>query len=776
MSVALLLGAALLLGIVQRHYPLGHWLLFRYLGYWVAALVCLAGCLALGHLTVRWLLGPGGRWLEHLTLAFAVGLFEFELVLFLAGLAGLYGTACFLLVPLAFLAAGGRSLARWVRRVRRLSRGRLRARAGSSVGRFAIQAFGCLVLLMVYLPLLTPRNVHFDSYWRHMALAETYVASGGIAPFPEGWAFGASPQFGSLLYAWAFMLPLGGLFDRMELCGHLEYVFFLWTTLAGIPAVVRRLVRGADPRIVWVARCLFPGFLLYDSNLSAGVDHISAVFAAPLFLIGLRMWRKPGPRTGLLLGALIAAAACTKETAAVLLTSMPILLVAAGVLLKRTRGWLTGALTAGAASVLLWSPHWLKNLLFYGDPLYPSLHSVFAARPWYDGADYVYRWVFRPLQLRTPTADLSGLLDSLWTVISFSFVPHDLLPFHGAVPVFGSLFTLLLLCLPFLHGTARIWFLTAWVHAGVFLWCWVNQEDRYLQVLMPWMAAVTAAVMHLVWRRFGAAARGTLALLVGVQIAWGSDVYFFPTHAMLGTAPIRVVAEMLGQGYERKYEERFRTHVDFMRGLGREVPHGGRLLIHNEHGLLGSGAPVAVDAYGEQFGIDYGTLAAPRAVHEKLRQLGVTHVAWVRGRGYREIPLADEIVFQEFAARYTAAQRDVEHFRVGALPADLPRATAGERWVAVYGCGSGYPSGSYRLDELTVPQYGPRRGDYPVAPHAPLPEEAGADLIAVAVDRKCAERWVSRLPAGFVAVAVRAGDLGPPYEIRLPISRPGAPP
>lgn len=778
-TVALVVASGLLLAAVAPHYPLAQWLLLRYLGYWLAALVWFAGCLALGHLTVQALLGRRADHLEHLSVAFAIGLFEFELVMFLLGIARLYGTTCFLLVPASFLVAGGPSLARYaVRLARRI--GPRRRRTGLSAGRFAILAFGCLVLLMVYLPLLTPANVCFDSYWRHMSLAESYAAQGGIRPFPEGWVFAASPHFTSLLFAWAFLLPAGGLFDRIELCGHLEYVIFLWTTLVGIPALVRRLVRGADVRIVWVARCLFPGFLLYDSSLSVGVDHIGAVYAAPLFLVGLRIWRRPGPRAGLLLGALLAGAASVKETTAALLTPMPVLLVVTGALLaalgmrtqnRGRRHALAAALAAGVAGTLLSAPHWLKNLVFYGDPLYPVLHGWFADRPWYAGAAYVYRWVFLPLQRHTPTVDLQGLGDSLWTVVSFSFAPHDLTPFHGTLPVFGSLFTLLLICLPFLRGTARIWLVVLWVHGAVFVWCWVNREDRYLQVLMPWIAAATAAIMHLVWRRFGPAARGALVLLVGIQLAWGSDVYFFPTHAMLGTSPIRVVAEMIGKGYEGKYEERSRTPVDFMGDLGTDVPEAGRLLIHNERGLLGTGVPVAVDQYGEQFGIDYAGLATPRAVNERFQALGITHVAWVRGRGYAEVPLADEIVFQEFATRYTVRQRDVRHFRVGAIQTEPPAAARGPRLVALYGCGAGgYAPGTYRLEDLTVPSYGPRRDRYP-APLSPLPtasDRSGLDFVALVVDPGCGDRFSGGLPFGYRAVAGRPRGPGPAWEIWLP--------
>src|SRR6185503_9015634 len=127
--------------------------------------------------------------------------------------------------------------------------------------------YGLLCLVALYLPVMTPINSSFDSRWRHMMIAEQYAVHGGIRRFQEGWLFGASPQFTPLLYAWAFMAPASRLFDHAELCAHLEYVIFLVTTLTGLPALVRRLAPRANPWLAWTARFVFPGVMLYDSNL-----------------------------------------------------------------------------------------------------------------------------------------------------------------------------------------------------------------------------------------------------------------------------------------------------------------------------------------------------------------------------------------------------------------------------------------------------------------------------------------------------------------------------
>src|SRR5262245_65003569 len=249
--------------------------------------------------------------------------------------------------------------------------------------------FGLVCLVALYLPIMSPSNASFDARWRHLYIAEQYVVHGGIRPFREGWSLGASPHFTSLLYTWGFMFPGGLLFDHAELCAHIEYVVFLWTTFVGVPALVRRLVPGANPATVWAARFLFPGTFLYDSNLSVGADHIGALFAPPLLLVCLRMWRAPTARRGLLTGSMIAAAVCAKETTALLLSPFPIVLVALRFLLDvfgglRGRGWqrLLGPLIAGVTTLVLSSPHWLKNWIWHGDPLYPNLHARFHGRPW----------------------------------------------------------------------------------------------------------------------------------------------------------------------------------------------------------------------------------------------------------------------------------------------------------------------------------------------------------------------------------------------------------
>src|SRR5262245_37997350 len=197
----------------------------------------------------------------------------------------------------------------------------------------------------------------------------------------------------SFLYTWAFLLPEARLFDKMLLCAHLELAIFAVTTLVGIPALVRRLVPRADPRVVWAARFVFPGVLLYDSSLSAGADHIGALFGVPAAFLLLKAWKRLELRPTLLLATVLAGGVLVKETIALMLVPFPALAVivrAKYLFFQKLRGradaetarnaWRSPLLALGLA-VLVTAPLWLENLVWFGDPLYPTLHRFFSPKP-----------------------------------------------------------------------------------------------------------------------------------------------------------------------------------------------------------------------------------------------------------------------------------------------------------------------------------------------------------------------------------------------------------
>jgi hypothetical protein len=723
--------------------------------------------LGVGHLTVTRGFGLRLPLHEATVLALALGLFEFELAMLGVGMAHGFQLPAFFLVPLAFLAGGFRSLRSLARAWRGVFR---RQRPPLSVVGIASIGFGLIVFAMIYFAMLSPENVQFDSRWKHMSLAEDWVAWGGLRRRDEGWLFAARPHMTTLLYSWAFLLPGARLFDKMLLCAHLELVIFALTTLVGIPALVRRLVPKADPRVVWAARFLFPGVLLYDSSLSAGADHIGALFGVPAALLLFRAWRRLELRPTLALAAVLAAAALVKETIALALLPFPLLAVVVRsvmLLVAHVRGkatpealrnaWRTPLLAAGLGIVLT-APLWLENLVWYGDPLYPNLHRFFSPRPWSGDAAYRFRWGYQGEQLWAPKRNLEGLRETFEALVNYSFVPHDWKRFHQAVPVFGSLFTLLLVSLPFARFSRRGWALIAWIHLGIFAWFSVHHQDRYLQGLMPLMASVTAMLLVAVWHGHPWFVRVGLGALVGLQLVWGGDVYFFQTHAM-ARSPLKKSIDLLSSGFEKKYDARFAVQGTYQ-AIGRQLPPGSRVLLHETNINLGTGATTVLDNPGWQYAIEYGSLESPAAITELLKSLGVTHVYARPEKTKGKDSLAGDIRFADFVRRRAQKSTNV----AGGVLVEVRDPPAGpfDDTVAVLSCGEDYQPGQYLVKDLSTPPFGPRLSKLP-APRraASLPDDA-EHLIAeseyVVVAPSCFEGPVPGLRAGHTLMTKRSGS------------------
>jgi len=339
LSVVLAAALAVFVRAVHAAYPLEFWLVWRYAGYWLACLAWAAACLAAGTALTARLLPGRARTGERLLAASAAGVYVFFLGTFLAGIAGWFGTAFFLAWPALLL--GGFARPAWrvlgprIRRhVRAVAHSRPRPLA-VRVWRAVLVALGITAAAVVYIGILVPHQIGFDARWYHLAIAEHYVADGGISAFREGWYIGAYPHLSSVLYAWAFMVPGGALFDQVALALHLEYTLFL-ATLAGIAVLARALIARPRLRHAWVALFLFPALFVFDSALIAGADHVAAFWAPVLALLALRAWRTHRTGVWLLLAVAVAGALLTKYSA-VLIVAFPALALALRVLWRALR-------------------------------------------------------------------------------------------------------------------------------------------------------------------------------------------------------------------------------------------------------------------------------------------------------------------------------------------------------------------------------------------------------------------------------------------------------
>src|SRR5262249_21213361 len=117
------------------------------------------------------------------------------------------------------------------------------------------------------------------------------------------------------------------------------------------------------------------------------------------------------------------------------------------------RNALVGPAAALGVGLVLTSTFWLKNWIWYGDPLYPSLYAKRHLRPSTEASPDLFEWGYKDWQFWRPSRNLDGVLQTVRALFTFSFIPHTYGNQHGSVPTFGSLFTLLLGTLPFLRKT-----------------------------------------------------------------------------------------------------------------------------------------------------------------------------------------------------------------------------------------------------------------------------------------------------------------------------------
>jgi hypothetical protein len=697
--IVLLAGGIVFAATVARHHAIHRWLVWRYSGYWGLTVFWAAGCLSAGSALLARLdfrqLGLG----DKLVLAFPLGVFAFVTAIFVLGLLHLLSWVTFVLLPLVFLASGVRHLGAAARHAWALS---------SGVGRkeLPLLLFGLAGFALLYFQILSPEAFSYDARWYHLPIAEQYARQGAIRAFPEGWWLGAYPHLASYLQTWSFLLPHGMLFDRLELCIHLEFATFVATVLS-IPALVRRLLAAEQARFSWVSMFIFPGVFLYDGNLCAGADHFAAFWMVPMALALTDLWRTWDLRMGLLLSLFASAVMLTKYSAWAALPFPAALVLGRGCWLM-LRGPATGSRVVKRAQIakglalmtiavlVFTAPHWLKNWIWYGDPAYPALRHVFDAHPWNPDAGESWQ-VFDGMRWR-PRPGAMGVLRALSAAVSFSFIPHNWDVLHGKRPIFGSLFTLTAVCLPMLRARAELWLTSLAVMAAVVFWYLLHHQDRYLQAFVPWMAACTAASISLIWQTGRRTLRAALATLVALQLAWAADVPFFPSHNLIGTTPYSLSLALASSGFTQT-PKRFRLYGSFGE-IGEVMPPDANVLVHDSPLHLGINARSVQDQW--QGRISYAQLRTPAAIHRELRDLGITHVLWEPGFSHGWSSLANDLAFWNFAWNHGGARQQFSELAVSLMPDDEPPDELNDR-VAVFTCGDAMPTGWYRLRDVNVP-------------------------------------------------------------------------
>jgi hypothetical protein len=240
-------------------------------------------------------------------------------------------------------------------------------------------------------------TVFYDSLVYHLGLPDLYLKRGAFVPTPLN-AYAGIPAGIEMLYLW--LLPLGGHGSPPQL---LHFTLGLLTA-ATIVVIGKRLDRVETG--LWAAALflLNPMVLL---EMGRPAVELGWSFYLALSLLALITMADAKDRPGVILAGVLAGLALGTKYQAILL-----LPAAAVFILHRfgRREGLSAVALFALTAVALAAPWGLKNIFFYGNPVFPVLGgSLFPAGEHIDLPAFVSSAHARSL------TDIPGFLSHLWT-------------------------------------------------------------------------------------------------------------------------------------------------------------------------------------------------------------------------------------------------------------------------------------------------------------------------------------------------------------------------
>jgi hypothetical protein len=690
------LATAGLLGFVNQLSPVRDWLAIP-LGILLAwQLVLNAAFLCGGFAIVRRLLPVEMPVLERVCISVAAGVTAFYLSLYALGAVHLFRPWVAVVLPSIFVGVGAAPVVAWWRPQRPTGSSNVPAPPCTAPLRgipMAASLFGCLGVAVVYLGILSPSVINYDASWYHLPVAESYAREGRILPLDGNW-HREYPHLANIVHTWGFLVPgLDRPALRWMMALHTEMALFLWT-LVGIAAGVRWMLRSERVRGSWSAFFLFPGVFVYDGNLSGAADHVLGFFPVPLLLLSSRAAGMSTNGGFFLWGALAGAALMTKYQAVYFIGPLGLFLAAQ--IFERRRDvrpidwrlvWPALALVGGFVAVS--GPHFLKNVLFHGNPVYPFLQDWFkASHPTVRDAATFVENIAADRVWRAPPEIGRRFRESLELIFTFPFRPHY--SFMGNLPTLGFAFTLSLPLLLVVRERGRLVVGALVSLATLFVWASTYRVDRHIQTFLPLLVVTTSATLVAAWR-LGIAARIGVAALVGIQLIWAGDLY------AVGLERIGGAVSLIASGREGRARTRFDGFFADQVAVGRALPRDAVILLHHWHPQLGFEHRVTLDWVGFQGLIDYRDFASARALAARFRSLGITHIVHLPG-AFSSPYLSEMVLFESLAFEAAGPKSRFGQLEVFPLPTAEPEARP-ELRVLVLGM-VGYANGVYPVRAL----------------------------------------------------------------------------
>lgn len=706
-SVAVLIlclsATAIYAARLDHSYAIGDWVFWKIAALWSYGALLVGACASSGFALLSRLRPPGSLpFVETLVTSVGIGLVFFTFGMYLGGALGLYGPWFALLLPGLLCAVGGMRLVHYLRDGYRQAQQQPRRSTSPVV--VAAFVWGVLCVAVVYMGVLTPAAIGFDAAWYHLPIAQDYARHGEIIPFAD--YNRAFPHLASFVHTWAYTVPGLSTPLRWMLALHNEFIFFLWT-LAGVGAVARWILDEGSVPGAWTGYFLFPAVFVHDVHLAGGADHYLAFFAPILFLATVRAAKDFSKASCALVGLIAGGAVLTKYQAIYMIAASGALIVVSWlrqVAAEHSRGRRpsqilrgrlgTGPATLIAVGLLATAPHFIKNIVFYNNPVYPFAQDVFtASTPTVPDAAELVRTVYQEKRWLPREGVGEKLWDAVKLFFTYSFDPHYSRTKN--FPILGSLFILLLPALFFLSKSRRLWLAVAWCFVGIVVWGSTYLVDRYLVTLMPVVAATTVVILIRLWR-FGWIARVGIAILVALQVIWAGDATVYSSPHRLASS-----LKLMRSGYAGNTESLLEGYRSAYRRLSDALPQDAHVLLHSARLCLGVDRDLTYDIVGAQGLISLEGIAGPRQLYDYYRSLGFTHLVYTPNSRPPMVRQAD-VLFLELAHHYGISPKNFGGYRLVALPETPPPEDTGYD-VLMLGM-NGYRDGIYPVESLNTPE------------------------------------------------------------------------
>ncbi|MCL4395177.1 MAG: glycosyltransferase family 39 protein [Chloroflexi bacterium] len=370
--------------------------------------------------------------------------------------------------------------------------------------RFASIVFACIVvclwggLIWAFAP-----TIQFDALVYHLSVPSLYVQQHGIVQvqeeFRSNWA-----HYGEML----FTLGLETAGQPLPELMHFAYcvmtallTFTLGQRLGGLrTGLVSAVLYVSVPIVTW------------ESGI-AYIDLIVAFYAFASLYAVVVWWIDDQDRWLVAGGILGGLALGSKLNAAIVILPVALFLTVA-LLLRRglSRRSLLGICAFGLPAILLFAPWLWRDWLWTGSPIFPYFNTVFRSPDW-------------PLQ---DTFFNFGSFGVGHGPVDFARMPWDLVvrtsAYSEVTPV-GSLGALPLTALPwslplFSSRLRRsVLVLLGLGLAALVLWFKIAQYSRYVLVIVPLFAVLSALNLDAVWQELSAQRLGKLAVALSLLAA-----------------------------------------------------------------------------------------------------------------------------------------------------------------------------------------------------------------------------------------------------------------